>query len=96
MEPMTLDVTGRIYKDPDSDTGMYISTIDEWQIATCGRTVDEAVDMTWRLVEQHIEVSRQLGVLSRELGKLGMRADDLPVTLRGRFTVEGQQHLIIR
>lgn len=71
-QPITLTVSSRIYKDPRSDTGMFVAVIEAWDIATSAKTAAEAQEMVWRLIEHHIAAARKLGVLDRELAKIGV------------------------
>lgn len=90
MEPLTLEISGRIYRDPESESGMYVSVIDAWGISTCGRTPEEAMQMTSRLIHDHLEAARQLGVLERELAKIGVIRASPPARMhvRTRFQVD--------
>jgi hypothetical protein len=93
-----LELKGRIYKDPDSGTGMYISAIDAWDVATRGRTIDEAVQMTWKLIDEHLDTARKLGILAKVLAQAGAvqaRAEDLRVEIRASIAVEGKRGCVI-
>ena len=72
MTHLAVELTGRIYRGPESDTDLYVSVIDAWDIAACGRTIDEALAMMQHLIDGHLATARQLGVLDRELRKVGV------------------------
>lgn len=92
----SLELRGRIYRDPDSES--YVSVLEEWDIATCGRDVAEAVEMTWHLIDSHLAAARKLGTLERELAKVGAAAppsfDDITINLS--YAVAETRHRRIR
>jgi predicted RNase H-like HicB family nuclease len=93
--PIVLTVSSRIFKDPESDTGMFVSVIDAWDIAASGRTPEEAMQMTPRLIHAHLEAARKLGVLERELAKVGVMAAPAPhrMHLRTQFAIETEAEI---
>ncbi len=95
MAPVTLTLTGRVYRD--AETGYYVSVVDGLDIATNAPTLDQVMEMTWDLIAGHLETARRLGVLERELGKLGVKvgAEIPPLQVKARLAVEGERRLVL-
>ncbi len=95
-QPVTLTLSGRIYLD--AETGQYVSVIEGWDISACAPTMEEVVERTWKLVDGHLEVAQQLGVLERELARIGAT---LPtgkldrIIVRARLAVEGEHQVVL-
>ena len=71
--PATLvRVSGRIWQD--AETGHYNAEIDGWNQSACAPNLEQLIAMTAELVAGHLVVASQLGVLERELEKVGARA----------------------
>jgi len=85
----TVTVSGRIYRDPE--TGLYVSVIDAWDISACGKTIDEAVAQTWRMIDGYLATARDLGVLEAELAKVGappLASASADLHLKARLSVD--------
>ncbi len=88
---VTVELSGRIHRD--EETGYYVSIIDALDIATNAPTLEQVVEMTFDAIRSHFEVARKLGVLDRELGKLGIRSAP-PIRIKPRLSVETEDREI--
>jgi len=96
VEPLSLAVSGRIYRD--AETGQYVSVIDGWEISACGPTIEETVARTWDLIDGHLEVAKKLGVLARELQRVGATPPTTPperINVHAKLSVEGERQVVL-
>jgi hypothetical protein len=92
-----LEIAGRI--SFDEETRQYVSSVEAWDVATCGPTIDAAVKATVDLVRGHLELAQKTGTLARELAKLGVSASLQPGATQFQvafnFGIEEHRQLVL-